>query len=169
MGSCPACALDPDRVRVYPNQALAAHVLGFVGEGSARPGDVVGQAGVEAWYNDVLGGQSGLVSSDIDRLGRRIPTGRYALQPPRHGAHVTLSIDRTIQHIAEQELEAAIEQFGANAGTILITDPRTGEILGLANRPPTTRAACTRITSLAPSSPTGRAVSSMSQAAPSNW
>lgn len=131
----PGVRLDPDRVRVYPNQKLAAHVLGFVGEGTARPGDIVGQAGVEAWYNDVLGGQSGLVSSDIDRLGRRIPIGRYALQPPRHGAHVSLSIDRTIQHIAEQELEAAIEQFGASAGTILITNPRTGEVLGLANRP----------------------------------
>lgn len=134
-GQLPGVRLDPDRVRVYPNQELAAHVLGFVGEGTARPGDVVGQAGVEAWYNDVLGGQSGLVSSDLDRLGRRIPIGRYALQPPRHGAHVSLSIDRTIQHIAEQELEAAIEQFGATAGTILITNPRTGELLGLANRP----------------------------------
>lgn len=134
-GQLPGIRLDPDRVRVYPNQELAAHVLGFVGEGTARPGDVVGQAGVEAWYNDVLGGQSGLVSSDLDRLGRRIPIGRYALQPPRHGAHVSLSIDRTIQHIAEQELEAAIEQFGATAGTILITNPRTGELLGLANRP----------------------------------
>ncbi len=134
-GQLPGIRLDPDRVRVYPNQELAAHVLGFVGEGAARPGDIVGQAGVEAWYNDVLGGQSGLVSSDIDRLGRRIPIGRYALQPPRHGAHVSLSIDRTIQHIAEQELEAAIEQFGATAGTILITNPRTGEVLGLANRP----------------------------------
>ena len=48
---------------------------------------------------------------------------------------MSLSIDRTIQHIAEQELEAAIEQFGATAGTILITNPRTGEVLGLANRP----------------------------------
>lgn len=134
-GQLPGVRLDPDRVRVYPNQELAAHVVGFVGEGPARPGDVVGQAGVEAWYNDVLGGQAGLVSSDIDRLGRRIPIGRYALQPPRHGAHVTLSIDRTIQHIAEQELEAAIEQFGATAGTILITNPRSGELLGLANRP----------------------------------
>ncbi len=134
-GQLPGIRLDPDRVRVYPNQELAAHVLGFVGEGDARPGEIVGQAGVEAWYNDVLGGQSGLVSSDIDRLGRRIPIGRYALQPPRHGAHVSLSIDRTIQHIAEQELEAAIEQFGATAGTILITNPRTGEVLGLANRP----------------------------------
>ena len=134
-GQLPGVRLDPDRVRVYPNQELAAHVLGFVGEGPARPGEVVGQAGVEAWYNDVLGGQSGLVSSDIDRLGRRIPIGRYAFQPPRHGAHVILSIDRTIQHIAEQELEAAIEQFGATAGTILITNPRSGEVLGLANRP----------------------------------
>ena len=134
-GQLPGVRLDPDRVRVYPNQELAAHVLGFVGEGTARPGDIVGQAGVEAWYNDVLGGQSGLVSSDLDRLGRRIPIGRYALQPPRHGAHVSLSIDRTIQHIAEQELEAAIEQFGATAGTVLITNPRTGELLGLANRP----------------------------------
>ena len=134
-GKLPGVRLDPDRVRVYPNRELAAHVLGFVGEGTARPGDIVGQAGVEAWYNDLLGGQSGLVSSDLDRLGRRIPIGRYALQPPRHGAHVSLSIDRTIQHIAEQELESAIEQFGATAGTILITNPRSGEVLGLANRP----------------------------------
>ncbi len=134
-GQLPGVRLDPDRMRTYPNRELAAHVLGFVGENTSRPGDVVGQAGIEAWYDDILGGQPGIVSSDIDRLGRRIPIGRYAHQPPQHGSHVTLTIDRTIQHIAEQELDAAIDEFSAASGTILITNPKTGEVLGLANRP----------------------------------
>ena len=134
-GELPGIRLDADRIRLYPNQELAAHLVGFVGESPDQPGEVIGQAGIEGWYDDVLGGRPGQVSFDLDRLGRRIPTGRYAVVPPEHGAHVVLTIDRTIQYIAEQELESALERFGAAAGTIVVTDPRSGDILALAVRP----------------------------------
>ena len=127
--------LEADKKRVYPNQELAAHVLGFVGESAARPNDVVGQAGIEAYYDDHLGGQPGLVRSDVDRYGHRIPIGRHSMQQPRHGSDIILAIDRTIQHIVEQELTAALKKYNAAAGSILITNPKTGEVLGLANRP----------------------------------
>ena len=134
-GALPGIRLEPDRVRVYPNQELGAHVLGFVGESAERVGEIVGQAGVEAWYDDALRGEPGQVSADLDRLGRRIPTGRYASIPARHGSHLVLTIDRTIQYIAEQELEVALERYGAEAGTILILNPSGGELLALASRP----------------------------------
>ena len=95
----------------------------------------MGQAGIEAYYDDHLGGQPGLVSSDIDKAGRRIPIGRHSMQQPRHGSDITLAIDRTIQHIIEQELTVALKRYDAAAGSILVTNPTTGEILGLANRP----------------------------------
>ena len=134
-GTLAGVRLEPDRVRVYPNQELAAHVLGFVGENAERAGEINGQAGVESWYDDILRGSAGRVSADLDRLGRRIPTGRYAAVPAKHGSHLVLTIDRTIQYIAEQELDSALERYGASAGTILILNPRTGAVIALANRP----------------------------------
>ena len=134
-GTLAGVRLEPDRVRVYPNQELAAHVLGFVGENAERAGEINGQAGVESWYDDILRGSAGRVSADLDRLGRRIPTGRYAAVPAKHGSHLVLTIDRTIQFIAEQELDSALERYGASAGTILILNPRTGAVIALANRP----------------------------------
>ncbi len=131
----PGIRLEPDRVRMYPNGRLGAHVLGFVGEQEDRPGDIVGQAGVEARYDDLLSGRPGLRSSDLDRTGRQIPIGRHDLLPARHGSHLTLTIDRTVQYIVEEELEIALERFSAESGSVIILNPRTGAILALANLP----------------------------------
>ena len=131
----PGIRLEPDRVRVYPNGRLGSHVLGFLGERVDRPGDVVGQAGVEAHYDDLLSGSPGLRTSDLDRLGREIPIGRHNLLPARHGSHLTLTLNRTIQHIVEEELEVAVERFSAASGSVIMLDPRTGAILALANVP----------------------------------
>ncbi len=134
-GELPGIRLEPDRVRVYPNGRLGAHALGFLGERVDRPGDVVGQAGVESHYDDLLSGSPGLRTSDLDRLGREIPIGRHNLLPARHGSHLTLTLNRTIQHIVEEELEVAVERFSAASGSVIILDPRTGAILALANVP----------------------------------
>ena len=134
-GRLPGVYLEPDRARVYPNQGLAAHILGFLGESASVPGLDSGQAGIESYYDQMLGGKPGTVSSDRDREGRRIPLGRFETVPPRHGSHLVLTIDRTIQHIAEQELEMALNTYNAEAGNIVITDPSTGEVLALASRP----------------------------------
>ena len=131
----PGIRLEPDRVRVYPNGRLGAHVLGFLGERVDRPGDIVGQAGVEAHYDDLLSGSPGLRTSDLDRLGREIPIGRHNLLPARHGSHLTLTLNRTIQHIVEEELEIAVERFSAASGSVIMLDPRTGAIVALANLP----------------------------------
>ena len=131
----PGIRLEPDRLRMYPNGQLGAHVLGFVGEQANRPGDIIGQAGVEAHYDDLLSGRPGLSTSDRDRRGRPIPIGRYDLLPARHGSHLTLTIDRTVQYIAEEELEVALDRFNAESGSVVVLNPRTGAITAMANLP----------------------------------
>ena len=118
-----------------PTAASALMCSAFLGERVDRPGDIVGQAGVEAHYDDLLSGSPGLRTSDLDRLGREIPIGRHNLLPARHGSHLTLTLNRTIQHIVEEELEIAVERFSAASGSVIMLDPRTGSILALANVP----------------------------------
>ena len=128
-GELPGITLEPASRRVYPNGALASHVVGFVN------GKGIGQAGVEAFYDQDLTGKPGFLIRDQDPLGRNIPVGRYDPLPPQAGVNLTLTIDRRIQYLAERELEGALARFGGSGGTILITDPRNGDILAMANRP----------------------------------
>ena len=128
-GALPGISLEPTTRRVYPNGSLASHAVGFVN------GQGIGQAGVEAFYDEELTGKPGFLIRDQDPLGRNIPVGRYDPLPPQAGANLTLTIDRRVQHMAEQELEGALASFGAHGGTILITDPTNGDILAMANRP----------------------------------
>ncbi len=112
--------------RYYPKRELAAQVLGYVG----MDGD--GLAGVERQFETQLRGRPGQMLISMD--ARRKWFGRIEKRPDP-GANVVLTIDEMIQYIAEKELDAAITSTGARAGTIVIQNPRTGEILALANRP----------------------------------
>ena len=112
--------------RHYPNGALAAHVLGFVGL------DEVGLAGIERAYDKQIRGEAGKVTIDMDAHGR--PFGSVEA-PARRGETVTLTIDRLVQYKTEQALIAAVEKSRAKSGTAVVLDPHTGEILALANAP----------------------------------
>ena len=112
--------------RFYPNDALASHVLGFVGL------DEIGQSGVEQYYNEKIRGESGRLYLERDRKGR--PFESYEIQP-HPGQTVVLTIDQTIQYRTEQALGAAVERTHAKSGTAIVMDPQTGEILALANAP----------------------------------
>jgi cell division protein FtsI/penicillin-binding protein 2 len=112
--------------RYYPNDSLAAHVLGFVGT------DEIGLGGVEQYYNDKIRGESGKVY--LERDARRQAFESYEIQP-HPGQTVVLTIDQTIQFRTEQALGAAVERAHAKSGTAIVMDPRTGEILALANAP----------------------------------
>jgi cell division protein FtsI (penicillin-binding protein 3) len=112
--------------RYYPNDSLAAHVLGFVGN------EQIGLAGVEQFYNEKIRGESGKVYLEVDRDRRAFES--YEVQP-NPGQTVVLTIDQTIQYRTEQALGAAVEQAHAKSGTAIVMDPRTGEILALANAP----------------------------------
>lgn len=121
--------LEPTSRRSYPSGELGAHVLGFVN------GEGVGQSGVERFYDLELTGQPGRIISDLDPSGKPIPVGRYDPLAARDGSSLQLTIDRGIQHIAEQEIESALATYGSEGGSIIVADPRNGDILAMANRP----------------------------------
>jgi cell division protein FtsI (penicillin-binding protein 3) len=112
--------------RYYPKNELAAQVLGYVGM------DDKGLSGIEREYEDELHGRPGQMLISVD--ARKKWFGSVEKQP-EPGQNIVLTIDEKIQYIAERELETAMEQTKAIAGTVVVENPRTGEILALANRP----------------------------------
>ena len=112
--------------RYYPNWSLAAHLLGYVGV------DNQGLHGVEAVYDAEIRGRPGTILIQTD--ARRRAFSRIE-RPPTAGATLELTIDEVLQHVAERELRAGVRENGAAGGTVIIMDPRSGEILALANEP----------------------------------
>lgn len=112
--------------RFYPNRELAAQVLGYVGM------DDEGLGGLERQFDDDLRGIPGKELISID--ARRKWFERVE-KPPDPGQNLVLTIDQTIQYIAERELQRGMEDTKAIGGTVIVQNPRTGEILALANRP----------------------------------
>lgn len=116
-----------ESMRVYPNQDLACHILGFVNwEGNAGEG-------IELQYEKVLKGEDGLFSLDVD--ARSQPFRVKMEKPPVQGRSLLLSIDRSIQYIADRELAAAVKDARAKAGTAIVMEADTGRILALSNYP----------------------------------
>src|SRR5438270_497149 len=112
--------------RFYPARDLAAQVLGSVGMEDG------GQSGIEHEFDDELRGQPGKMFISVD--ARRQWFADVETQPDP-GDNLVLTIDKNIQYIAEKELEEAIHDTQAIAGTVIVENPHTGEILALANRP----------------------------------
>ena len=125
----PQVGVLPESLRFYPNRELAAHVLGFEGF------DDRGLEGVELAWDRILAGEAGLALIERDALGRDVTAQPVILKAPTPGQGLVLTLDATIQYIAERELDAAWRQTRAHAGMIVIMDPRTGEILAVAIRP----------------------------------
>ena len=112
--------------RFYPKRELAAQVIGYVGT------DDEGLSGIEREYDGKLRGKPGRMSISVD--ARRKYFGSVVKQP-EPGNNIVLTLDEKIQYIAERELETAMHDTQAIAGTVIVENPRTGEILALANRP----------------------------------
>ncbi len=112
--------------RFYPNKELAAHLLGYVGV------DNTGLDGIESAYDSLIKGRPGTVLIQTD--ARRHAFSRLE-KPPTTGATLELSIDHYLQHIAERELRAGVEATDAQGGSAIVMDPRSGEILAMANWP----------------------------------
>ncbi len=115
--------------RYYPEGDIASNILGFIGL------DQTGLAGVESDFDRELGGLPGLVYFERDGLGNPIPFGQKVGDQPKAGGDVVLTIDRYIQQLVEQELDAQVKQHGASGGTIIVMDPATGQVLAMASRP----------------------------------
>lgn len=112
--------------RFYPKGELAAQVLGYVGL------DDEGLGGIERGYEARLRGHPGKMLISLD--ARRKWFGRIERQPDA-GENLVLTLDQQIQYVAERELQTAMRETHAVAGTVIVQNPQTGEVLALANRP----------------------------------
>lgn len=110
--------------RFHPHGDLARGVLGVVIDGEGR-------GGIEEAFDAVLRGTPGREVVARDNVGAEIPGERLVVSPPRSGGSVVLTLNMDLQEIAQQALERAIGETDARGGDILITDPRSGEILAL--------------------------------------
>jgi len=118
-----------DSKRVYPSGTLAAQLLGFVGV------DDEGLSGLELYYDQVLGGQSGLLIAERDTRGRPILGGVTQEEPAVDGCDLCLTVDRDIQYQAELALTDAVDRYDAVSGTAIVMDPNDGSILAMATAP----------------------------------
>lgn len=122
--------IDEDSKRYYPYSNLASQVIGFCG------GDNQGIDGVEAKYDNVLSGTKGAITKATDAVGLELGTEGENYVKPVDGNSIILSIDMTIQSIAEKYLEeACIDNSCTDGGNIVIMNPKNGDILAMATYP----------------------------------
>lgn len=115
--------------RLYPSGELASQVLGFVGV------DDNGLAGIESFYDETLKGTPGVVLGERDPRGNPIPGGIQKVIEPVHGHDIALTIDKDIQYEAQVEIAAAVQKWGAKSGSVIIMNPKNGEIYAMATAP----------------------------------
>jgi len=115
--------------RFYPDREMASHVLGFVGM------DHHGLGGLELQYDQALAEKRGLVLAGRDARGRIVPSDNKRVREGADGLNLVTTLDRTIQHLAQVELEKAFVKYRCKAASIVVMDPHTGEVLALANFP----------------------------------
>ncbi len=114
--------------RYYPAGEVAGHLVGFTSV------DDDGQEGLELAFNHWLSGVSGAKRVLKDRLGRSVENVA-SIRPPRHGKDLRASIDLRLQYLSYRTLKAAIQQYKAESGSIVILDIVTGEVLAMVNQP----------------------------------
>jgi cell division protein FtsI/penicillin-binding protein 2 len=129
-----------DQLRVYPNQSLAAHVLGFTfaeeKEINDTPvTDIAGRDGIEMMFNEKLAGVRGWRVTERDNLKREVVTLREQDVEPCDGLNVFLTLDSFVQQALEKALADAMQQHSPVSVSGLVIRPRTGEILAMATLP----------------------------------
>lgn len=115
--------------RVYPNESLAAHVLGFVGV------DNQGLGGIEYKYDSLMKGTPGKLIIESDPKGRQLLSGLREYTPPNDGHHIVTTLDEYTQYIAQKHLKHGIQKNEAKKGHVIVMDPSTGHVLAMSSYP----------------------------------
>ena len=131
-------AMSPDRIigffpergyiREYPSGSLIASLVGFVNR------DGIGATGLESSMNSMISGIDGKYSF-ANGYGAEIPGSQSEIIPAQTGTTVRLTVDRDIQWVASQAISDAVKSSNALSGTVIVMDPKTGEILAHATAP----------------------------------
>ncbi len=115
--------IDPLPRRLYPQKELMCHILGYTDF------DGNGGSGLEGYYQRELAGEAASARVNISPLTEQLNV------IAREGADIVLTIDRSVQQTVEQHLQRALTQYGAQSGTIIVMNPKTGAILAMASAP----------------------------------
>ncbi len=126
----PGMGLTSESQRYYPLKDRAGHLIGFVGGDEYK-----GLEGLERSHNAILEGGTYTLDVTADSRGRKIYLGQEPSFTELEGKSLVLTIDERIQYIAETELSSAIEQSGAASGSLIVSDPKTGDILAMVSYP----------------------------------
>jgi len=118
--------------RYYPENNMAAQVIGFVGYSGD---DLVGRYGAEGYWQKELAGEKGTYVFERDAFGRLLPVAKRTKAAQRNGANIILTLDRSIQFTTCKSLEATVLKYAADSGTVIIMDPKTGAILAMCSYP----------------------------------
>lgn len=115
--------------RVYPQGSFAAHTIGAVN----FEGD--GISGVEGYYDAILRGHTGTITAEVDAQQNPIWIAPQEERPAADGADLELTLDPLVQHVIEEELKKAVDEHNADGGTVVVIEPKTGAIRGIASYP----------------------------------
>lgn len=121
---------EPTTQRLYPAGDVAGNVIGYMAEDGVNPGKI-GMGGIERTFNDILIGTPGTETFERSRYGTVIPAGQRSQTPAIPGSSVRLTIDRDIQFYAEQALDQAVAATGSSAGSVVVLDTETNQVLAL--------------------------------------
>ncbi len=121
--------VSPDTKRYYPNNNFLAQAIGVTNT------DGQGLGGIELQYNKELSGVPGMRIAELDRKSEELPYTVSKFTPPVDGKDVTLTIDEKMQYFAEKAAEQALNDNKAKAVSVIITNPKNGEVLAMANKP----------------------------------
>lgn len=125
----PGIGFVAESKRFYPNIETAAHVVGFTGR------DPNGLEGIERRYDSTILGNTGYMITERDALGRSISIKNTVVKDSSPGKNIVLTLDKTIQFIAEKELANAVTESNAKGGMALVMESDTGKVLAMANYP----------------------------------
>ncbi|MGD8490675.1 MAG: penicillin-binding protein 2 [Anaerolineae bacterium] len=120
---------EPNDLRVYPEGESFPHMIGIV----TKAGN--GFYGLEGYYEPLLHGSDGKAETELRPTGEELPVRLLADNQAKPGTHLYLTADRNIQFIAERELQNALDTYGADSGTIVIMNPKSGALLASVSYP----------------------------------
>ena len=118
-----------DTKRVYPYGNVGAQILGFVGT------DGAGLSGLELQYNDILTGEDGQMLVETGLTGTPIAGGASKVTAAKNGTDIVLSLDIDLQEACEDIISEAVETYSSESGSVMVTNPKTGEILAACSTP----------------------------------
>lgn len=124
-----AFVFEETQKRWYVMPEMASHIIGYVNH------EAKGMAGIESQMDQYMSGKDGYVRNHRDKFDLLAVAKPQEILPPIHGLNVQLTIDMGLQAILEEELDAGLQEFEAEKGTIILMNPQTGAIMAMASRP----------------------------------